>query len=131
LKRRVTAMTKFKPGDRVTTKQLTDVTVRAVHETTIDANDGAVYRIADIKHATGGDELRLIVRNMDSTRESFNDSYTTEQLIQIYRMQLASEWDFYPDQWTARQVREALAGKVPRWTDDEKPLYAEPPERKS
>lgn len=72
---------------------------------------------------SGADELRIIVRNMDATTEGFNDRYTAEQLIQIYRMHLASEWDIYPDDWTSRQVREALKGKPPRWTDDERPLY--------
>lgn len=72
---------------------------------------------------SGADELRTIARNMDATTESFNDRFTAEQLLTIGRAFLASEWDFYPDQWTARQVREALKGKPPRWDDNEKPVY--------
>lgn len=73
---------------------------------------------------TGADELRLIVQNMNVTRESFNDQYTLEELIQIYRMHLLSEWDFYPDEWTSRQVKEALKGIPPKWNKKtEKPYY--------
>lgn len=75
---------------------------------------------------TGADELRLIVRNIDATRESFLERFTAEELLQLFRMQLASGWDFYPDQWTARQVAEALRGVVPTWTDDECPVYLTP-----
>lgn len=72
---------------------------------------------------SGADTLRLVVQNMDGTREAFNDRFTLEQLVQVYRMQLASGWDFRPDQWTQRQVEEALAGRAPRWDDEERPLY--------
>lgn len=82
----------------------------------------AITKARPVKRS-GADQLRVIVQNMDATRESFNDEYTAAQLVTIYSMQLESEWDFYPDQWTARQVREALAGKPPRWNDDETPLY--------
>lgn len=79
---------------------------------------------------TGAEELRLIVSNMDATREGFNDDKTVEQLIQIGRMLLASEWDIYPDQWTRRQVREALKGRPPTWDDQERPTYDKPKARK-
>jgi len=72
---------------------------------------------------TGAEELRLIVENMNITREDFNDRFTAEQLVQIGRMLLASEWDIYPDQWSDRQVREALAGKPPRFDARERPVY--------
>jgi len=72
---------------------------------------------------TGPEELRLIVSNMNYNNEGFNEHYTAEQLIQIYRMQIASGWDFWPDEWTTRQVKEALAGIVPQWNDNEEPIY--------
>lgn len=64
---------------------------------------------------TGAEELRLIVRSMNSTCEGFNDRFTLEQLVQIYRMYLASEWEILPNRWTPRQIKEALAGKPPAW----------------
>ena len=77
---------------------------------------------------TGAEELRLIVSNMNTTSETFNDRYTLEQLVQIGRMLLASEWDIYPDQWTDRQVREALKGIPPQWDKaTEKPIYQRKP----
>ena len=79
---------------------------------------------------SGADELRLIVSNLNATREGFSDSYTAEQLIQIGRMLLASEWDIYPDQWTARQVKEALKGRPPTWDDQERPTYDAPKPRR-
>jgi hypothetical protein len=72
---------------------------------------------------SGADLLRLIVRHMDATRESFNDRFSARQLITIYSAMLASDWDFYPDTWTARQVREALRGFPPKWNGDEQPTY--------
>jgi hypothetical protein len=73
----------------------------------------------------GADEMRLIVRNMNRTRESFNARYTSEQLIQIFRMHLACGWDIDPDEWTPRQVREALAGTVPTWDIRQRATYAQ------
>ena len=79
------------------------------------------------KEWSGAEILRLIVRNMDTTKESFNDQFSVEELVQIYSMQLASEWDFYPDEWTKRQVKEALRGIVPKWkltkSGLERPVY--------
>ena len=72
---------------------------------------------------SGADLLRLVVRNMDGTSEGFNDRYTAAELLRIFTAQLESAWDFSPDEWTSRQVREALAGKPPRWDDQERPLY--------
>ncbi len=68
---------------------------------------------------TGADELRKIVRAMDDTREGFNDRYTAEQLVAIYRAMFASGWDIYPDQWSAEQVEDALRGEVPKFEDRE------------
>lgn len=78
-----------------------------------------------MEERTGIEELRLMVNNFDSCREDFLDRFTLEQLVQIHRMWLASEWDIYPDTWTDRQVKQALAGKPPRWSArSEKPLDA-------
>lgn len=70
------------------------------------------------------DELRLIVRNFDDCRDSFNQNYTIDQLVQIHRMWMACDWDNYPDTWEDRQVEEALQGIVPRWNNQTgEPVY--------
>jgi len=71
---------------------------------------------------TGADELRRIVNVLNNTREGFNDRFSARELVRIGKAYLACGWDFTPDQWTAKQVREALAGKVPAWDEDENPL---------
>lgn len=68
------------------------------------------------------DELRKMVRNFDSNSETFNQRFSMSQLIQIHRMWMASEWDFYPDQWTEQQVQEALTGHPPQWNEAEEPV---------
>lgn len=72
---------------------------------------------------TGGEELRDLDTLYQHTPEGFSDQFTLDQLIKIWRAQRASEWDFTPDMWTRRQVKEALKGKVPRWDDNERPVY--------
>jgi hypothetical protein len=77
---------------------------------------------------TGIDELRMCVDALNGCREDFlaavRDPFSAEDLLKIWRAWRASEWDFYPDQWTPRQVREALRGIAPRWDKDtEKPVY--------
>lgn len=67
---------------------------------------------------TPADMLRLMVRNMGDVREDFNDRFTLAELVAIYRAHLLAEWDLSPDQWSPRQVQEAIRGIVPRWTDD-------------
>lgn len=77
----------------------------------------------ELNELTGAELLRLIVQNVNTTRESFNDQYSLEELIQIHRMFLLSDWDIYPDDWTKRQVKEALQGIPPQWSKNEKPKY--------
>ena len=68
-------------------------------------------------------ELRHMVSNFNRVTESFNQRFSMEELVQIHRAWMASGWDFHPDQWTERQVQEALQGKAPRWNDQEEPVY--------
>ncbi len=75
----------------------------------------------------GIDELRDLVTAFNACREDFNTEFTTEQLLQLWRMWLATEADVYPDEWTAAQVTAALAGVVPRWDAQEHPIAQEIP----
>lgn len=78
----------------------------------------------ELDEMTGAELLRLIVQNISATTESFNDQYSLEELVQIHRMFLLSDWDIYPDEWTRRQIKEALEGYPPQWTKNEKPKYS-------
>jgi len=79
--------------------------------------------VVDGEVLTGAEEIRLLRSNMDATAESFNDRFTAAQLLQINRMLVLCEWDVMPDQWSARQVREALKGKPPRFDEQMRPVY--------
>lgn len=79
--------------------------------------------IEEFDKFTGMEQLRAMMGGLNNCQESFLDRYKIPQLIKIYRMWLKSAWDFAPDTWTERQLREALKGIVPNWNDDEKPIY--------
>ncbi len=75
------------------------------------------------KEYSGIELLRYSVRLLDSCLETFNQKYSAEELLKIAEMMQKSEWDIYPDAWTARQVKEALKGVVPQWTDEQTPKF--------
>lgn len=57
----------------------------------------------------GIDELRMAVRWFGSHLESFNQSFTAEELLRLWRYARAhAEVDELADQWTAAQVEAAL-----------------------
>lgn len=64
---------------------------------------------------TGAEELRKAVNVINNMRESFNDRYTAAQLLTLWRAFHACEWDIAPDEWSQRQIYEALRGIVPQF----------------
>jgi len=84
----------------------------------------------ELEKMSGAEQLRLIASVINNVTENFSDKFTLEQLIRLAFMAILSEYDFLPDQWTDRQVRDALQGYPPRWDDDEKPVYLDILERK-
>jgi hypothetical protein len=69
----------------------------------------------------GIDELRGAVKVLGACNESFNQRFSAEELLRIYRALLACDWDILPDQWSDRQVRQArLYGVVPQFQLDAK-----------
>jgi hypothetical protein len=72
---------------------------------------------------SGIETLRHAVNLLAYNREDFNTRFTVAELLQIVEMQHKSGWDFYPDQWSARQIREALQGIPPQWDENERPVY--------
>jgi hypothetical protein len=69
------------------------------------------------------DMLRHIVESFNSCKESFMDDKTIPQLMNIYNCWMRSGWDFYPDQWSPKQVKEAMDGIVPDWDRKEQPVF--------
>jgi hypothetical protein len=69
----------------------------------------------------GIEELRAAVKLFDQCNESFNwsehDPFTAEQLLAIYRAHKACKWYIDPDQWTDKQVKQALRGIVPEFLE--------------
>lgn len=85
---------------------------------------------ADRAQLTGIEILRRLVKRFSACREDAIDGYTVAELIAIDDAWSRSDWDIYPDQWTARQLREAIRdGRAPTWDADERPTY-EPRARK-
>lgn len=69
--------------------------------------------------------LRRLVAEFNCCDEGFLLNHTVEDLVAIRRAWIASEFDYYPDQWTPAQVRAALRGIPPRWDDAERPIEDE------
>jgi hypothetical protein len=79
--------------------------------------------IKELKELTAAEELRILVSNLNVNSETFNDKYSIEELIQINRMLMLADWEIYPDQWSQKQIKEALQGIPPSWKKDGKPEY--------
>lgn len=56
---------------------------------------------------TGAEELRRIVRVLNSTSESALDAFTAEELLRIVRACWASPWDMFPDTLTFEERKYA------------------------
>jgi hypothetical protein len=68
--------------------------------------------------------LRRVVGLFDTCNETFNYRWTPEQLLKLAQVCWDSGWDFYPDQYTERQLHEArTCGILPKWDHREKPVY--------
>lgn len=70
-----------------------------------------------MKHKTGIELVRYAARLFDYCNETFNQQYSAEELLKIADACQKSEYDFLPDTWEDRQIKEAIAGKVPRWRE--------------
>lgn len=63
----------------------------------------------------GIDRLRAAVRAFSSCSETFLQSWTASELLQIHRAWTRAEWDNCPDTWEEWQLNDAIAGYVPEW----------------
>lgn len=72
----------------------------------------------------GIDDLRYAVNLFNQCNETFLQRWPADDLLKIAIAHRASGWDIYPDQWTARQLREATTlRRPPQWSPDEEPIY--------
>lgn len=66
--------------------------------------------------------IRYAVHLLDRTNESLNQRFTAEQLLRLATACQKSEWDFYPDDWTERQLQECIQfGITPQWKEETTP----------
>lgn len=72
---------------------------------------------------TAIERLRAAVKLFDQCNEDFNCRFTTSiELLWIWDAHHRCGWDFYPDQWTERQILAALTCfEAPDWNADETP----------
>lgn len=83
---------------------------------------------------TGIERLRAAVAAFNNCNETFLDPFTPEQLLRLHDAWKRATHDFYPDQWSARQVREAIGPRciAPTWrafAGATAPDYSEPAKR--
>lgn len=79
-------------------------------------------------HGSDLERLRHMVDSFNSNNETQNDSWTLPQLVAIYEAWMQCGWDIHPDNWTPRQITEALDGIAPDWTETTArcaPLYSD------
>lgn len=89
-------------------------------------------RAAAYDAMTAIERFRLLVRNFNGVRESFCSRFDQASLLKIHRAWLTSEWDIPPDNWTPRQLQDALSvGRAPTWDDNEYPTYGEFPHNRA
>lgn len=76
----------------------------------------------------GVELIRHAATLADLQREAFNDRFTAHGLLRLAAIHAQCGWDFLPEAWTARQLREALMhDMVPQWDDDARPVYIKRP----
>jgi hypothetical protein len=88
--------------------------------------------LEEYKKLSDIEKMRMAINAFSYCNETFLQRYNVKQLMKLHFAMMACEYDFLPDQWTDRQVKEALKGIVPNWDDNEKPVYAKrkPPTKK-
>lgn len=67
--------------------------------------------------------LRKVVNFFNHCNETFNYRWTPEELVKLAQACWKSEWDIFPDEWTERQLYEALNGRAPQWEIQGRPHH--------
>jgi hypothetical protein len=68
--------------------------------------------------------LRHAVDCFDHCVEDVISDWTIPELFNIYCCWMRCGFDYYPDEWTDRQLAEAKKGVCPEWDDRGTPVYA-------
>lgn len=79
--------------------------------------------LEEYKKLSDIEKMRCVVNSFSYCNESFLMRFNVLELMKLYLKMIECDWDFLPDAWSDRQVREALKGTVPRWDNDENPVY--------
>ena len=66
---------------------------------------------------TGIEKVRRMRDLFSHCNETFNTSWTFEELAKLFDAYWASGWDITPDRWTAEQLSAALRGEAPTFTE--------------
>ncbi len=78
--------------------------------------------LVKVPQVNGIDELRAAVRLFNNCREDFNQEWTAEGLLMLYRAYKRCGWDIAPDEWTDWQLWQVQNGKDPEWDANERPI---------
>lgn len=70
----------------------------------------------------GIDGLRNMVKQFNYCNETFLQKYSIQELIKIGKALSKIEWDYLPDQWTEKQINDALNDRVPQWDSEGNPI---------
>lgn len=57
---------------------------------------------------SGIDRMRRAVSILNACNETFNQRWTSEELLKIIDVHILGEWDVYPDTWTTEQCTAAI-----------------------
>lgn len=79
--------------------------------------------LAEYEKLSDIEKMRRAVNAFSYCNEAFLMRYNILELMLLHLAMVNCKWDFLPDQWTNRQVREALKGIVPCWDGNEMPVY--------
>lgn len=72
----------------------------------------------------GIEVLKEAVSRFSCCHTDFVYRYTVKELLKISDAWGRSGWDIVADQWTTRQLNEAIElDRAPTWDDNEKPTY--------
>ena len=85
-----------------------------------DYEDDRIKRLRRPIRTCAIDDMREAVKAFSCLNETFLQSFdTVEQLLAIRKAWRGCAYDICPDEWTDRQIDEAIRGKIPRWRDVE------------
>lgn len=74
------------------------------------------------EYMTAIERMRDTVKLLNNCGEDFAQRFTEKQLVTLWLAYRASDFDIPPDRWSDFQVRQALNGQAPNFSDDGDPI---------